>query len=84
VIHKELTLGVDTARPGDVILVNGLLGDHGAAILCARDDMALDTPIESDCACLHGLIEALLLLGGQAPISVAIDPNVTDLFRFAI
>jgi hydrogenase expression/formation protein HypE len=30
------------ARPGDVVLVNGLLGDHGAAILCARGDMALD------------------------------------------
>ena len=41
-------------------LVNGLLGDHGAAILCARGDMALDTPVESDCACLHGLVAALL------------------------
>ena len=38
------------ARPGDVILVNGLLGDHGAAILNARGDMALEAPIESDCA----------------------------------
>ena len=60
VIRTGLTLGVDTARPGDVVLVNGLLGDHGAAILCARGDMALDTPIESDCACLHGLIDELL------------------------
>ena len=59
-IRKGITLGVDTARPGDVVLVNGLLGDHGAAILCARGDMALDGLIESDCACLHGLIEALL------------------------
>ena len=42
------------------MLVNGLLGDHGAAILGARGDMALETPIESDCAPLHGLIEALL------------------------
>ena len=60
VIRKGLVLGVDIARPGDVVLVNGLLGDHGAAILCARGDMALDTLIESDCACLHGLIEMLL------------------------
>ncbi len=42
------------------ILVNGLLGDHGAAILSARGDMALETTIESDCAPLNGLIEALL------------------------
>ena len=59
-IRKGITLGVDAARPGDAVLVNGLLGDHGAAILCARGDMALDSLIESDCACLDGLIEALL------------------------
>ena len=47
-------------KPGDVILVNGLLGDHGAAILCARGDMELETSIESDCAALNGLIEGLL------------------------
>jgi hydrogenase expression/formation protein HypE len=60
VIRKGLKLGVDTSRSGDVVLVNGLLGDHGAAILCARGDMEFDTLIESDCACLHGLIETLL------------------------
>jgi len=60
VIQRGLTLGVDTARPGDLVLVNGLLGDHGAAILCARGDMALDSLIESDCACLHDLIKTLL------------------------
>ncbi|KJC56427.1 hydrogenase [Bradyrhizobium sp. LTSPM299] len=60
VIRTGRALGVDTVRSGDMVLVNGLLGDHGAAILCARGDMALDTLIESDCACLHGLIDALL------------------------
>ena len=60
VIREGLNLGVDRARAGDVVIVNGLLGDHGAAILCARGDMQLDSPIESDCAALHGLIEALL------------------------
>jgi hydrogenase expression/formation protein HypE len=60
VIREGLTLGAHLARPGDVVLVNGLLGDHGAAILCARGDMALETPIESDCAPLQGLIKTLL------------------------
>ena len=60
VIRKGLQLGAHLARPGDVVLVNGLLGDHGAAILNARGDMALETLIESDCACLHGLIGTLL------------------------
>jgi hydrogenase expression/formation protein HypE len=60
VIREGVNLGAHLARPGDVVLVNGLLGDHGAAILCARGDMAIETPIESDCAPLHGLIEKLL------------------------
>jgi hydrogenase expression/formation protein HypE len=60
VIPDGISLGADTARPGDVVLVNGLLGDHGAAILGARGDMALDSPIESDCAPLDGLIGELL------------------------
>ena len=60
VIRDGVDLGADRARAGDAVLVSGLLGDHGAAILCARGDMALETPIESDCAPLHGLIAALL------------------------
>ncbi len=60
VIREGLTLGADRAQPGDAVLVNGLLGDHGAAILNARGDMALSSPIESDCAPLHGLIADLL------------------------
>jgi hydrogenase expression/formation protein HypE len=60
VVRTGVALGADKARPGDVVLVNGVLGDHGAAILCARGDMALETAIESDCAALHGLVADLL------------------------
>ena len=60
VIPRGCELGIERIAPGDGILVNGLLGDHGAAILCARGDMALETAIASDCAALHGLIAALL------------------------
>lgn len=60
VIRTGIDLGVSHPRPGDVLLVNGLLGDHGAAILNARGDMALTTPVESDCAALHALIGDLL------------------------
>ena len=60
VIREGVELGVGRVRPGDAILVNGLLGDHGAAILNARGDMALSTPLESDCAALHELIDDLL------------------------
>ena len=60
VIREGVNLGAHLAREGDVVLVNGLLGDHGAAILSARGDMALSTPVESDCAPLNGLIDALI------------------------
>jgi hydrogenase expression/formation protein HypE len=60
VIRRGVELGAQLVQPGDVVIVNGLLGDHGAAILAARGDLALDGPIASDCASLHGLVEMLL------------------------
>ncbi|MCI0655178.1 MAG: hydrogenase expression/formation protein HypE [Methylococcaceae bacterium] len=60
VIRAEFRLGADQARSGDAVLVNGLLGDHGATILNARGDMNLESPIESDCAPLQDLIQTLL------------------------
>ena len=60
VVRPGLRLGAGNARPGDMVLVSGVLGDHGAAILAARGELHLDTQIESDCAPLHGLIGALL------------------------
>ncbi len=55
---RELNAG--QIRPGDVAIVNGVLGDHGAAILAARGDMALSADIRTDCQALNGLMEAAL------------------------
>lgn len=55
---RELLAG--KVRPGDVAIVNGVLGDHGAAILAARGDMALTTDVASDCQPLNHLMEAVL------------------------
>jgi hydrogenase expression/formation protein HypE len=60
VIGEGIELAAENARPGDAVIVNGVLGDHGAAILNARGDMALTSPVESDCAALHGLIADVL------------------------
>jgi len=60
VIPPGRELGARRIRPGDVAIVNGVLGDHGAAILAARGDMALSTTLESDCAALNHLMEAVL------------------------
>lgn len=60
VIPPGRDIGAAHIRPGDVALVNGMLGDHGAAILAARGDMALATDLQSDCAGLGHLMEAAL------------------------
>lgn len=60
IINETIQLGSHQSQPGDTILVNGLLGDHGATILNARGDMKLTSPIESDCAPLQGLVQTLL------------------------
>ncbi|GMG81474.1 hydrogenase expression/formation protein HypE [Paralimibaculum aggregatum] len=60
VIPAGRALAADRVRPGDVAIVNGVLGDHGAAILAARGDMALSTDVASDCQPLGALVEAVL------------------------
>lgn len=60
VIPAGRDLRAEAIRPGDVAIVNGVLGDHGAAILAARGDMALSTTIESDCQSLGHLMDAVL------------------------
>ena len=60
VIPPGRELAAQTVRPGDVAIVNGVLGDHGAAILAARGDMALSAEIASDCQGLGHLMEAVI------------------------
>ena len=56
--------GVDitpqNARPGDVIIVSGTIGDHGMAILSVREGLEFETQIKSDTAPLNGLVQAMV------------------------
>jgi hydrogenase expression/formation protein HypE len=45
---------------GDAILISGTLGDHGIAILEARENLSFKTRVESDCAALNDLIGSVL------------------------
>jgi hydrogenase expression/formation protein HypE len=60
VIPPGLDLGAGRIRPGDAVIVNGVLGDHGATILAARGDLALSVDLASDCAGLGHLMQAVL------------------------
>ncbi len=60
VIPAGVSISSRAMKPGDRLLVNGFLGDHGAAILVARGELALQTDIPSDTAALHDLVAALV------------------------
>jgi len=60
VIPPGVDIGAQHIRPGDAVIVNGVLGDHGATILAARGDLALSVDLLSDCAGLGHLMQAVL------------------------
>lgn len=59
-IRSGLEIGATRARPGDVVIVNGSIGDHGIAILAARGDLAIELDVLSDCRPLAGLVATIL------------------------
>jgi hydrogenase expression/formation protein HypE len=60
VVPAGVTLAASNARPGDAVIVSGALGEHGVAILVARNQLALEAEVESDCQPLDGLVAAML------------------------
>jgi hydrogenase expression/formation protein HypE len=60
VIRDNVSSSAHQIKPGDAVIINGKLGDHGAAILIARGELALSTDIKSDCQPLNGLVDAIL------------------------
>ncbi len=60
VIPAGINIAVNRAKPGDKIIVNGFIGDHGAAIIGARADLSLQNNIQSDCTALNGLIAEMI------------------------
>ena len=59
-------VGQTRLRPGDKILLSGPVGDHGIAIMLAREALDIETDIQSDTAPLHTLVAALLEAAGDA------------------
>jgi hydrogenase expression/formation protein HypE len=60
IVSHPLQISADQARPGDCILVSGTVGDHGVAVLSAREGLEFETTLESDTAALHMLVQAML------------------------
>jgi hydrogenase expression/formation protein HypE len=49
---------------GDRVLINGMIGDHGIAVMNARESLNFSASIESDCASLNHLIAEILSIPG--------------------
>lgn len=62
IIPTDIEINARRASPGDKIVINGYIGDHGAAIVDARGELALENSIETDCQPLNGLIDAMLAI----------------------
>lgn len=59
-VPAGVDLSYDKIQPGDVVLVNGTMGDHGMSILSAREGFGFGEQLVSDCAALNGIIASLL------------------------
>ena len=55
--HLDISEGKHI-RPGDKIIINGSIGDHGMAIMSARNELKFSAPLVSDCASLNHLIRS--------------------------
>jgi len=60
----ELRLGLDRIETGDRILVSGPVGDHGIAVMLAREQFGLRGDLQSDAASVLPLTQSLLALPG--------------------
>jgi hydrogenase expression/formation protein HypE len=72
-IPEGVNIAPQNARPGDVVLVSGTLGDHGMAIMSVREGLEFETLIQSDSAPLNGLVAAMLAVTPE--IHVLRDPT---------
>lgn len=72
-VAPGLDLGPHRLREGDAVLVSGDVGRHGIAILSVREGIAFETTLESDCAPVSPLLEALLDSG--VSLSCLRDPT---------
>ena len=73
VVREGVNVSGANAKPGDVVILSGTLGDHGIAVLGARGELGFQSSLQSDVAPLNHLIAAML--DASANIHVLRDPT---------
>jgi hydrogenase expression/formation protein HypE len=59
VYEKNFYALAEPVRPGDVVIVSGPIGDHGAAVMAERENLNLESTVESDCAPVTAIARAI-------------------------
>lgn len=63
ILDEGVEIGADRARPGDAVLLSGVPGLHGLAVMLTRGEFHFETPIVSDVAPLNHVVRAMLTEG---------------------
>jgi len=72
-IRPGVEIGGAHARPGDLVILSGPIGDHGISVLEARGELGFESHIQSDIAPLNHLVSAMLQVSDQ--VHVLRDPT---------
>lgn len=60
IVPQGINISASLARPGDKVVINGAIGDHGVAVLTRRQGLNFETEVKSDCAPLNKLVKEML------------------------
>ena len=74
VIEHSLPIHGANAQPGDAVIVNGTVGDHGIAVMAGREGLNVGTDVRSDSAPLHELTQ-LIIAEADVALHVLRDPT---------
>ncbi|MFW6149018.1 MAG: hydrogenase expression/formation protein HypE [Atribacterota bacterium] len=72
-IDNDILINAGQAQEGDIIVINGPIGNHGISILASRENLELEQGISSDTAPLSDLVHQML--GVNKNIHVLRDPT---------
>jgi hydrogenase expression/formation protein HypE len=71
-VESDVNISGTNAQVDDVVIISGSLGDHGIAVMSAREGLSFETDLQSDVAPLNHLIAAMMNAG---EVHVLRDPT---------
>lgn len=73
IVETEHEINPANCQPGDAIIINGRIAEHGIAIISQREGMEFDLQVASDCCPLNSLVDTILKTSSK--IHVMRDPT---------